>query len=389
MSNAIDPIGPRTAGTVPVTHDDPVEGPPPPQTGRTRSAGPRSEVPEVPEYPDTNQAAIANMVRAAKEKGSEAATGIAGDSQAKKVRAKDDKYTTPTTAIQRGLDSFKQSTEPTFRTSEGDVTVAVPFRMAIGPEALKLMKPDDPFRVQAETAQRNATILKAVGHKVDLTDGDVERVQAGRGAPEQIKRLTQQLIDDGHLAPGKPDELATRIRSMMTRFGVGIDCAGYVQQAFAASRGSTLTQAGFKPIGIENLADLPHQGFKKVTDREVQAGDMLILKSPGDGQPGHTIVVRDSRYATPEEAAALAAKAPPAWGLRDASKLRRFEFDSSWGSNADPRQGGVQRQVFWHDESKKDGPWLNQSTGDWRVEPSDAPYLGHKIEAFYRPNHEK
>jgi hypothetical protein len=200
--------------------------------------------------------------------------------------------------------------------------------------------------------------------------------------------MTQTLIDAGKLPPGPPSELQNRIRTMMCNYGVGLDCAGYVQQAFLASRGIARSQTGLDAIDKENLAGLGGKGFRRVPESQIREGDLLILGPPPKSSIGHTLIVRGSRLATPDEALALERQAARGWQNPSPSQLRRIELDSSWGNGGHPEAGGVQRQIFWHDEVN--GSWMRQTSsgGPWLVEPSSALYYGHPIEGVYRPQQE-
>jgi hypothetical protein len=231
--------------------------------------------------------------------------------------------------------------------------------------------------------------LTDLGAKVGLDPTQARIVGEGRGTPQQIQRMTQALIDAGKLPPGSPSDLTNRIRTMMCNYGVGLDCAGYVQQAFLASRGIARSQTGLKKdIENEDLSGLAGKGFKRVPESQIREGDLLILGPPPSSRTGHTLIVRASRIATPQEALAMERQAPHGWQNPSPSQLRRIELDSSWGNGGHAEAGGVQRQIFWHDEIS--GNWMRQTSsgGAWLVEPSKAIYYNHPIEGVYRPQQE-
>jgi hypothetical protein len=182
---------------------------------------------------------------------------------------------------------------------------------------------------------------------------------------------------------------------MMYDHGIGLDCAGFVQQDFLASRGVARQATGLdRAIGNENLADLRHKGFAKVSPSDARPGDLFILNPPKPGEVGHTMIVYDHRDATPEEAAELRAKgfAP--------GRIQTFVLDSSYGSNAQFDMGGVMRQIWFRDH---DGQWARKTEtterGDqridhgfdvWPLHPTtnkENPY-GHPIDGMYRPRAE-
>jgi hypothetical protein len=315
----------------------------------------------IPELPDTDGALVANAVKAA-------TAGAPHMLLAHGVRAEDvdNPVATP---MQQRMDAFKESATPTFHTPQGDATVAIPFHMNTG---------GNPYQQE----------LTDLGAKVGLSPRQANLVANGRGTPQEIQRMTQALIDARKLPPGSPSDLTNRIRTMMCNYGVGLDCAGYVQQAFLASRGISRSQTGLAEVDKEDLTGLAGKGFKRVPQSQIREGDLLVLGPPPSSRTGHTLIVRASRLATPEEALDLERKAAPGWQNAAPSQLRRLELDSSWGNGGRAEAGGVQRQIFWHDEAN--GSWMRQTSsgGSWRVEPPNSIYFGHPIDGVYRPRQE-
>jgi hypothetical protein len=354
------------------SRDVPDSGPPTPPA--TRVAVPQ---PSIPELPDTDAAFVANAVKAATSNAPHLLLAMG-------VKGADVEYTTRDTPIQQRLDAFKASATPTFHTKDGDVNVPIPFRMTVPPSVLESADPrNQTFVAREHVVEANSTDLGVIARGAGLTQGQVEALKLGRSTPETIRRVSQALIDAGKLPPGTSADAAPRVRTMMSDYGIGIDCAGYVQQAFLASRGTTRAQTGLKPIDAEDLSGLSRKGFARVASTDIRAGDLFILGRPKSGEAGHTVIVRDSRMATPEEAQALKACAT-GWGNPDPSTIRRLEVDSSWGSSGDAQKGGVQRHFWWHDEASD--RWMSESTGAW--ETGKTPYRDHPIDGIYRPSKE-
>jgi hypothetical protein len=355
----------------------------------TRVAAPQSP-PSIPELPDTNAAFVANAVKAATSSAPHLmlAMGVKGP----------DVDTVRDAPIQQRLDAFKDSATPTFHTKDGDVQVGIPFRMTPQPGLMSREDaPAQPFIRQERTARANAGELQLVARDLGLSQGQLAAIASGRGTPETIRLVTQALIDRGKLPSGGTAEVGARIRTMMCNYGVGLDCAGYVQQAFLASRGIPRAETGLRPVLRENLTGLASRGFSPLPPSSApRAGDIFILKPPHDETVGHTMIVRDSRTATVAETQNLmaigaqqVARDPSslAWVQHDPSKLQRIELDSSWGNGADAQVGGVKRQTFWHDT--ENDRWIRQDGGAYSgVEPADELYFGHSIEGFYRPSKE-
>jgi hypothetical protein len=349
----------------------------PPTQPATRVAVPP---PPLPEYPDHASALIANAVKAATSGAPQAPHMLL----AMNVKGADVEYTTRDMPIQQRLDAFKESATPTFHTKDGDVQVGIPFRMVPDEAVMRSKDPRaQPFIQRELVARAHAGELAVVAGRAGLDRSQISDLASGRGTPENIRRVAQALIDAGKLPPGDPADVGARVRVMMCDYGVGLDCAGFVQQAFLASRATTRAEAGLRPASSENLQGLAGRGFNRVPLSDARAGDLFILKPPPHETTGHTTIVRDVRMADATEAEALA-KADARWGHPDPAKVQRFELDSSWGNGANPRNGGVQRQVFWHDSTS--GQWMHQVGRTWFVEPT--PYFNHAIDGVYRPTKE-
>lgn len=350
---------------------DPTRDPYESDSGIPTPPATRVAVPQpMPELPDTDAALVHNAVKAATSNAPHLllAHGIAAP----------DVDLTPTTPMQQRIDAFKESATMDLHTPEGNAKVAIPFWM------------NDP-NVRPDAARRATKAeLSTIALGAGLHPTELGHVLIGRGTPQQIKLVAQALIDAGKLPPPPPDELNDRVRTMMCGYGVGLDCAGYSQQAFLASRGIPRSQTGLKDIDLEDLKGLTGKGFKRVPQSQMREGDLVILGPRPKEQTGHTLIVRSSRLATPEEAAAVAKLAEPGWKSPDPSKLRRVELDSSYGNGGKPEAGGVMRQIFWHDEANN--VWLDPAWTINRVDPRDPRvdhmYYGHPIDGVYRPRNE-
>ena len=337
MTQPLSPYRPAAAGLP----QDPPAGAPP-----RVPAAPR----ELPELPDTTRALVANVVKAA----------VAGPSTAQ---------------IGERLDAFYEGATPTFHTKEGDVRVAIGFRMTLPPGTR-----EEAFLRQERVAQSHATEVTTVARRLGLEPGPLV---SGRATPEQVRRVTQALIDGGKLPPGTPQDAWLRVRTLMCNYGLGVDCAGYVQQAFLASRQVARSGTALKPAINENLAGLAGKGFARVSPGEARPGDLMIFAPPHGATVGHTVIVRDVQPVKPEDCEYLSRFAP-GWGHPDPSRVKALVVDSSWGNAADPQQGGVERRMWIHDEQS--GRWMSELYGHWRV--AETPHPPDSIEGAYRPRGE-
>lgn len=336
------------------------EGPSPPAPGRPPAA-PRDPS-EIPELPDTQGHLLALATRAANRP-------TARESLA--VYAPDPRVDQGDVAKAR-LDAFMAQWKPAYRLPTGEtVAVAAPFRMNPG---------------WAPIPGKNNRLLRELGPLVGVSRAEVDRVQAGRGTAEQVRRLTDALLRAGKL-PSEPHDWPAplRVRKMMFDYGIGIDCAGYVQQASAAARGVPLEKAGFRPIVEEDLSQLARQGYRRVGIEDVRPGDVVVLGPPTAKEPGHRVIVADARPANDGEVddvnRALRQKGMSA--TRDTVKV--YTVDSSWGDDNNPAHGGVMREKWLRFDDGKAGVWLEPGAGRSLRETPRGPY-DHPLLGMYRPN---
>ena len=241
-----------------------------------------------------------------------------------------------TPQVEAGMDAFRKAATATYHVpGEGDVVVAARFRIAHGSPS-----------VPAERTNE----LVAAGASVGVPATRVAAVQMGRGTPEEVRKLTQTLLRRGKLpAPQVGGEQATRrVQRLMTSYGIGIDCAGYVQQAFTAAHGVTRAQAGFAPQAAdEGLFDPSATGpFRAVRPEQAQAGDVMVLRAPDGQKFGHRLLVFDRHDLRPDEAKSFAARSPTDVARMWTGRISVFVVDSSFGSGGNPDLGGVMRQKW-------------------------------------------
>jgi cell wall-associated NlpC family hydrolase len=285
------------------------------------------------------------------------------------------------TSAQRGLDAFRALASPTYHVpGEGDVTVAAPFRMPHAPQVASSTP------VDAVTARYAATEARVVAHQPELRAlatklgvQDLYAVSIGHASPETVRRLTQGLIDAGRLPPSDGHTpTAVRVRTMMSDYGLGFDCAGYVQRAFLAARGLTRAQAGFASgTAVESLGDLPAKGFVKVAPESARPGDIVVLDAAPGGGPGHRLVVHDRREPSAAEVASLALRSngvPLTPG-----RVSAIQVDSSFGSGGMPQVGGVGSRTWLYDAASQQ--WAPDTGGPLVF--SSRPYYGDSLRGIY------
>lgn len=200
----------------------------------------------------------------------------------------------------------------------------------------------------------------------------------GRPRLEQLAAVTQALIDAGKFeAVKKAHPLLTDVqvlRRMQLDFGVGIDCAGYVQLAFIhafmgsdADSPAVRRSLGLKEKrGDERLESLPTSHFKKVSIADVETGDLLVLdpRAGARDRAMHTVIIFEHAVSGDEHA---------------------FIGDASWGTEAYGHDaGGIQRRTLMHDAAT--GEWwdINPLTGADEPRNAVGPYGKHKLKGFFR-----
>lgn len=277
-------------------------------------------------------------------------------------------------AMKKGLDQFRESMTPEFRTPEGPAKVPITFQMTF----------DYPHQASLADAPESPE-MKAAAASAHLDREAVSRVLSGRGSPGEVRALTQALIDRVGVPPG-PGKLIDRVRQVMFEHHIGVDCAGYTQQAYLAATGLSRTQAGFTadPL-MENLPLDKRPAYRRVAPENVRPGDVGVLGPPPREWVGHRVVVCDQHPATDEEKKYLQSFGPVADAFAGQGPIRVFHVDSSWGcASSDgvpsPLRGGVGQVTWWYCESTKQ--WAQGEGADFRLTPA-GPY-NHPLVGFYR-----
>jgi hypothetical protein len=279
-------------------------------------------------------------------------------------------------AIQRRLDAFRDAMTPSYQTSDGYVPVSAAFTMS-RPSSNE-QRPPELRRLQS----RDWADLQSAAASADL-QAALGQIRSGRGTPEQIRAIAQALIDQGHAVAGRYGDLHSSIRQTMADHGIGVDCAGYVQQAYLSVTGLDRARARFAASENENLSHLERRGYERVDQlAAVRPGDLVVLgPQPAisdDPHPvGHRAIVYDQRLTTPADMEKLI-RMPGAQPFAAGGPIRVFEVDSSWGDGGHPEVGGVNRETWWYSESARQWAWQAQGDGT-RFCVGSTPY-GHPCE---------
>lgn len=284
-------------------------------------------------------------------------------------------------AAQQKLDAFRESMTGTYQTVDGkELKVATPFQMDDGyPNQHAYLDPtkSDHLRQRNVAAQRAQLDPEAYG-----------RVVCGRGTPAEIHALTQALLD---AQPPGSVATAAQLRQLMFDNCVGVDCAGYVQQAYLSVTGQTRAQAGLGKIVNESLSNLGQRGFARVgAVGDLRPGDIVVLAAPAGDRVGHRTIVYEQRIATASDMRSLlASQHPMQIAFAIGGPLHVIEVDSSWGCGVvvgrhvegRAERGGVAREAWLYNESTRQ--WASWSPVDQTFWVSDGPY-GHPLDGFFR-----
>jgi hypothetical protein len=252
--------------------------------------------------------------------------------------------------IQARLDAFKTRTVGPYL-AEGRIIAAPPqFRMTHGYNEVTSVGRGSSRR-QKELFENQKELFK-VADKARIALGDVGLSRAGRGSPEQLRRVTQALIDAGRLPAGPPSTLSDRIRQMQWDHGIGLDCAGYVYGAFIATRHATPATYGLKAVENENFTGLAqNRHFRRVDPTEARPGDIFTLTARPVGH--NAIVYSHEIVQDPRRREALYARfgtRPAENFMKSEGRVHVFEVDSSWGAEDGQPFGGVRRETWFYAE---------------------------------------
>ena len=212
----------------------------------------RSRTSQVAADPGTTLAQTATEPKAsprALSKGTAALLAARDQAQAQARKLRAERATPASTPdlrsdAQKRLDSFLSAANAPYRVNGHEVRVTPAFRMQGG---------YGPRPERATAALKKALppeLVRELGRRLDVIAG-------GKGTPEEIQRVTQSLIDRGHLAAASGGSPRDRVRQLMFDFGIGLDCSGFAYQAHAAARGTP------RKLGLQEGIPLRSGAFKE------------------------------------------------------------------------------------------------------------------------------
>ncbi|MCA9586633.1 MAG: hypothetical protein KC657_14855 [Myxococcales bacterium] len=270
--------------------------------------------------------------------------------------------------VRAKLDAVRDAYAGPYRVGEQTVSARPMFRINMGHNHAAM--------------KSHAKELDGIAARVGVNGYGVRMGFAGAG---DLRKVTQALIDRGHLPPGPPGTEAERIRQMQWEWGVGVDCAAYTGAALTAATGKSRHALGLAPAGMEAFRNLDkNRHFSKVSPVDVRTGDVITLDAVNDY--GHNVIVRGRSVADPAKQAALT-QAHPELGafFASAGPHHVIEVDSSWGAGSDGASyGGFRTDTWIYDESTKKWASFDRHVDPIGVNISFAGPAGDIFHGAYR-----
>jgi hypothetical protein len=275
--------------------------------------------------------------------------------------------------IQDTLDTFLDYSTARYRLGGGEVDVATGFRMAPIP---------DPWPPRAEAE------FYAAARALKMGQGVIALLVTGRATPGQVQAMTQRLLDMG-CQPSVPcGDPKAFVRQIMVDHHIGLDCAGFVQQAFLSAMGLSRGQAHFRAALQEDLSRLGSQGFTSIRPPQARPGDILCLGPLQSHDVGHRIIVYACRAPTAAELSLFRAVAAYRQLPTPGEHVTVLECLSSWGNMVNGRvvatHGGVQHATLFHDADTD--VWGTFKADSGQDASLGEPY-GHEFQGIFRWKH--
>ena len=184
--------------------------------------------------------------------------------------------------------------------------------------AFAKLKPRHQDRLRRVKAARDAApreVRAFLQRQFYASDGSERTIAKGRASPKDVRVFLQEAVDRGLVSPGEgrlhPD--ASDLRGWLRRYGVGVDCSGFVQHALNSLLAACHAAAGWtdgaqEAVGFvragwvyrQASADQPEADsrFRSIaTPAEARPGDVLV-------SPGHIRIVVGAA-AAPEDGLVL------------------------------------------------------------------------------------
>jgi hypothetical protein len=292
-----------------------------------------------------------------------------------------------TPALGARLDAFLSQMRASYQIDGKSVRVAPAFRSLHGDGLPQMSK----SRAAIQERLGDAAFRAIASHVVGAT--------WTRGTPEDVRITTQALLDAGAGRDVLKDKPGLRseqvVRVVMSKYGIGFDCRGYVFRAFLHARGKGSASAPEKRYFDQGAGYAVFQSESRLrrVSKDLAAartGDIIHLE-PQAGRD-HNVIVRSNEVRDVPASGKVTVQGrrvperflTDGWPSGARARVRVLTVDSSWGGGGDPLLGGAERRVWLHND-KNDlwGFW--DRFGSFQV--SAKPY-DHEVDAVLRPRSE-
>ncbi|MBS2035182.1 hypothetical protein JST97_09335 [bacterium] len=312
------------------------------------------------------QSAGFNPFERLRQAANEALGGLVGTAPTAPVVPPYDKKVT-----QARLDDFRNSMRSTY-TIPSDTPGEAPRTVKVFPQfqmegGLSDPEGKEPSKGRINTMAKVGEALPEIKQNPALRSA-ASAAGMGRATPEQLKLVTQALIDAGKLPPASGDHTtdSARVRKLQWEFGLGSDCAGYVAQAASKAAGRDLGLGGVNRNGDSLQQSLSPEQFSRVPQQagkpiRARAGDIIRLTDPSPGEAGHWVSVYDHTTMSADKVAKLHNSKNEFWqGSGHNAEVHVYTLDSSWGAGGDWKTRSAQNEVGGVDRRK----WVYNAAND-------------------------
>lgn len=228
----------------------------------------------------------------------------------------------------------------------------VPDRTQAQPRTLERYDAAQANRRAADRATRH--LLHEISQREGRGGMGIARARVGKSHPEDIRRILQAALDR-HLVqagPGRDHPNAEDLRNWLVRYGIGVDCSGFVSQALnrvtERVQGAPLAAREQLNRGAGSLRG-GARGFTTISDAsQLQPGDTMHI-------PGHIRIVLSVRrdeegrtvFTTAESRAGGRADVGPdraEWRYHEGQLQMRRSPTEAWSASGErPTFGRYQR----------------------------------------------
>jgi hypothetical protein len=177
-----------------------------------------------------------------------------------------------------------------------EVTFHPPYFMNVLKESRKKLHERTLERYDTAVANRRAAdratkkLLKEISRREGRGGMGISRAKVGKAYPEDLRKIVQTALDRNLIQAGKGRDHPNGedLRAWLMRYGIGVDCSGFVSQALnqvtSKVRGTPLTKKERLNKGGAALKG-GARGFTKIKDlTQLMAGDTMAI-------PGHIRII--------------------------------------------------------------------------------------------------